>query len=152
MKKLVFHEYVNNYPPYLFIWLKQLSMGERGTGVRNVVIEPNKLWKYDLDQRCDYHWQKTFIDSVIFIMTSPTNSSKATVIFIIFWDFLMFCQIFLSPQEKRCVIISYKHGIHELPRELPNDSSENFVNTKVLYMPDRCSTEFNIYYFMLYLF
>ena len=30
-------------------------------------------------------------------------------------------QIFLSPQVKRCVIIIYKHGIYELPHELPND-------------------------------
>ena len=30
-------------------------------------------------------------------------------------------QIFLSPQVKRCVIITYKHGIYELPHELPND-------------------------------
>ena len=128
MKKLVFHEYVNNCAPYLFIWLKQLSMGWRGTGVRNVVNEPNKLWKYDLDQRCDYHGQKTFIDSVIFIMTSPTNSSKATIIFIIFWDFLMFYQIFLSPQVK-LYAMTYKYSIRELPHKLPNDLSENFVNT-----------------------
>ena len=30
-------------------------------------------------------------------------------------------QIFLSVQEKRSVIISNKHSIYELPRELPND-------------------------------
>ena len=34
----------------------------------------------------------------------------------------MFYQIFLSPQVKRIVIISNKHGIYELPHELPNDS------------------------------
>ena len=113
---------------FLYGW-SSLVWGERGTGVRNVVNEPNKLWKYDLDQRCNYHWQKTFIDSVIFIMTSLTNSSKATIIFIIFWDFLMFYQIFLSSQVKRCAIITYRHGIHELFHELPNDLSENFVNT-----------------------
>ena len=28
---------------------------------------------------------------------------------------------FLSPQAKRCAIISYKQGIYELPKELPND-------------------------------
>ena len=28
---------------------------------------------------------------------------------------------FLSPQVKRCAIITYKHGIYELPHELPND-------------------------------
>ena len=33
----------------------------------------------------------------------------------------MFYQIFFSPQVKRCAIITYKHGIYELPHELPND-------------------------------
>ena len=33
----------------------------------------------------------------------------------------MFYQIFLSPQVKRWAIITYKHGIYDLPRELPND-------------------------------
>ena len=26
-----------------------------------------------------------------------------------------------SPQVKRCAIITYKHGIHELPHVLPSD-------------------------------
>ena len=33
----------------------------------------------------------------------------------------MFYQTFLSPQVKRCAIITYKHGIYELPHKLPND-------------------------------
>ena len=33
----------------------------------------------------------------------------------------MFYQILLSPQVKRCVIITYKHSIYEFPHELPND-------------------------------
>ena len=33
----------------------------------------------------------------------------------------MFYQIFLSPQVKRCAIITYKHGIYELSHELPNN-------------------------------
>ena len=33
----------------------------------------------------------------------------------------MFYQIILSPQVKRWGIITYKHGIYELPRELPNN-------------------------------
>ena len=33
----------------------------------------------------------------------------------------MFYQIFLSPQVKRWAIVTYKHGIYELPNELPND-------------------------------
>ena len=33
----------------------------------------------------------------------------------------MFYQIFLSPQVKRIASITYKHGIYELPHELPKD-------------------------------
>ena len=44
-----------------------------------------------------------------------------TLIFIIFRDSLMFYQVFFSPQVKRCAIITYKHGIYELPNELPKD-------------------------------
>ena len=32
--------------------------------------------------------------------------------------FLMFYQIFLKPQVKQCAIITYKHGIYELPNNL----------------------------------
>ena len=44
-----------------------------------------------------------------------------TISLIIFWDFSMFYQIFLSSQVKRWAIITYKHGINELQNELPND-------------------------------
>ena len=44
-----------------------------------------------------------------------------TIIFMIFSDSLMFYQIFVSLQVKRCAAITYKHGIYELPQELPND-------------------------------
>ena len=33
----------------------------------------------------------------------------------------MFYQISFSPEEKRCAITTYKHGIYWLPHELPND-------------------------------
>ena len=33
----------------------------------------------------------------------------------------MFYQIFFLPQVKRFAINTYKHGIYELPHELPND-------------------------------
>ena len=33
----------------------------------------------------------------------------------------MFYQIFLSSQVKQCGIITYKHGIYQLPHELPFD-------------------------------
>ena len=46
---------------------------------------------------------------------------RPAIIFIIFWDSLMFYQIFFSPQVKRSEIIIYKHGIYEFPHELSND-------------------------------
>ena len=33
----------------------------------------------------------------------------------------MFYQILPLPLVKRCAIITYEHGIYELPHELPND-------------------------------
>ena len=33
----------------------------------------------------------------------------------------MFDQIFLSLQVRQCTIITYKHGIYELPYELPDN-------------------------------
>ena len=48
-------------------------------------------------------------------------ANPATIIFIIFSDFLMFYQIFLSPQVRRCAIITYEHAIYELPHGLLND-------------------------------
>ena len=47
--------------------------------------------------------------------------TKPTIIFKIFWDFFQLYQIFLLPQVIRCVIITYKHGIYELPHNLLND-------------------------------
>ena len=55
------------------------------------------------------------------------------------YDFFMFFQIFISPQVKQCAIITYKHGIYELPHELQNNlrSSEirkNPENGKTSYI------------------
>ena len=44
----------------------------------------------------------------------------------------MFYQIFLSPQVKRWAIITYKHGIYELPHELPNNLRLRKVKGKCL--------------------
>ena len=49
------------------------------------------------------------------------QSLPPTIIFITFWDFLMFYPIFLL-QVKRSAISSYKDGTYELPSKLPNDS------------------------------
>ena len=34
---------------------------------------------------------------------------------------MIFYQIFVSPQVKQCAIITDKHGIYEVPHDLPND-------------------------------
>ena len=39
----------------------------------------------------------------------------------IFWEFWLLYQFFFSPQVKKSVIISNKHDIYELPRNLEND-------------------------------
>ena len=57
----------------------------------------------------------------IFSGDSKESRQIPTIIFIIFWDHLIFYQIFLSSQVTRCVIITYKNGIYEVPHELPND-------------------------------
>ena len=49
------------------------------------------------------------------------------IIFIIFWDFLMFYQILFSRKVKRYAIITYKHGIYELPNELPNELGDKIL-------------------------
>ena len=46
---------------------------------------------------------------------------QATILVVIFYDFLMFYQIFLSPQVKRLVIISNKHCKYDYPHQLQND-------------------------------
>ena len=33
----------------------------------------------------------------------------------------MLYQIFFSPQENQCVIITYKHGMYKFPYEFPNN-------------------------------
>ena len=48
-------------------------------------------------------------------------TGRAATMFIVFWGILIDEQIFFSPQVKRSVIISNKHGIFELPHELPDD-------------------------------
>ena len=40
---------------------------------------------------------------------------------ILFWELLLLNQIFFSPQVQQSVTISNKHGIYELPDELPKD-------------------------------
>ena len=54
----------------------------------------------------------------------------STIIFIIVWDILMLCQIFLLPQVKRKVIISNKYDIYELPNDFRLDISKKLGNIR----------------------
>ena len=49
------------------------------------------------------------------------RKKKLQTIMAIFSDILMFDQILLSPQVKGSMIISNKHGMYELPHNLPED-------------------------------
>ena len=50
----------------------------------------------------------------------PVMKVGSKIVVIIFWDFLIFDQIFISPQVKLSVIISNKDGLYESPHELRN--------------------------------
>ena len=53
-----------------------------------------------------------------------------TTNFIIFWDLLMFYQVFLSPQVKRWAIIAHKHDIYEFLNKLPNNLRLSILENK----------------------
>ena len=55
---------------------------------------------------------------------------QPTIMEILFWDFLLFYQIFLSPKVKQSMIISNKQGVYELPHELPNDLRLRILGNK----------------------
>ena len=60
----------------------------------------------------------------------PFLNDEPSIIFIIFWDFLMFYQIFLPLQVEQCEIITYKHSINELPHKLANDLTLKIIENK----------------------
>ena len=45
----------------------------------------------------------------------------------------MFYQILLSPQVKRWVIFTYKHGMYKFPHELPNDLTQRISGNEEIY-------------------
>ena len=51
----------------------------------------------------------------------------------------MFYQISLSPQVKRWAVITYKHGIYELPNDLSLGSQEIRKYQKIVYTPQNDS-------------
>ena len=69
--------------------------------------------------RCDFSICKNSY-SILF-QISFWIKKITTILTIIFSDILMFDKTFVSPQVKRIVIISNKHGMYELPHQLPNN-------------------------------
>ena len=67
----------------------------------------------------------------------------------------MFYQVFLSPEVKKCAVITHKHGIYELPHEFQddlrlrilgnNERSGKCQNFKELYPSAHSSFKKNIY-------
>ena len=53
-----------------------------------------------------------------------------TIMEIIFWEFLMFYQNFLSPQVKQSLIISNKQDVYDLPHNLLNDLRLRILGNK----------------------
>ena len=98
---------------------------------------------------CNFHtsWSPTFIslklcvgfsifDSISFWLKFILFFNKSmdsimknqTIMVIKLWDFLMFYQIFLSPQVKQSA--SNKQGVYELLHELPNDLKRRILWNK----------------------
>ena len=79
-------------------------------------LQKNSQFRWSKRQNMSHKKEKY---SIIFFQMNMTLSSA--IIFIIFWDFLMFYRISLLPQVKPCTVITYKRAIYELPHKLPND-------------------------------
>ena len=134
MRQLVHTMFISNNRALFHLWWKE-----------NLVKHQN-VWKY-YENDCRFEWSILLIlslkvksvesrfldwkttfklkDGTFFlrqqwILFSILNGYSPIIIFI-FWDFLMFYQIFFSPQVKRWAIITYKHDVYELPDELPNN-------------------------------
>ena len=102
----------SNYHKNNFYFL--YSKSEIDPFISNMTIFSTVSVSFDLSFRWDSAW-------VCHELRTENEGICPTVIFIIFWGFLMFYQIFLSPQVKRSAILTYKHGIYKLSRELSND-------------------------------
>ena len=79
------------------------------------------VWKFVSGSHLKPSRLKKKLVHMLSIYLTPTLSCEPTISFIIFSDFSMFYQIFLSPQVKRYTISTYKHGIFKFLHMLPND-------------------------------
>ena len=75
--------------------------------------------------------KKTGLNEYVYDFSVDYNVIDNTTMLIIFGDFQIFNQIFLSPNTKESVIIGNKHGMYELPHgssnELISGKYQNFI-------------------------
>ena len=90
-----------------------------------------------------------FIKHVAFLIYSHHSflfkfGNKYTIIFKIFWEFLMFYQIFLSPQVKQWTIISCKHFIYYFIYKQKSIEKQklNFFRSALSHMKTRVSLKY----------
>ena len=88
--------------------------------------EPSRTSRIDLFAKIFNSWKRHISNSIKYLI----GYIVPTITVITFWDFLVFYQIFLSPQVKQCTIITYKHGIYELPHKLPNNLRLRILGNK----------------------
>ena len=91
--------------------------------IRSLIFCAKHNGQFILDYKDDNHWASLQC-LVILIML------QSTIMDLIFWDFVILYQIFFSPQVKRSVIVSNKHGIHKLPLELPHKLRLRILGTQ----------------------
>ena len=106
----IFLRYHGNGVPFFDI-LKTVNIYNTYLDTSHLLEGPFKILRYD-------H---------VSVNTCFKNLQNCTTSFIIFWDFLMFFQIFLPSQVKRRAIITYKHGKYEL-RKFVNSNKKLFKN------------------------
>ena len=95
------------------------------------------LWNISKDFTANYMKKKTTkknktgLNEYVYDFSVDYNVIDNTTMHIIFGDFKIFNQIFLSPNTKKSVIIGNKHGIYELPHGSSNESIsgkyQNFI-------------------------
>ena len=126
------YTYINTYIYILYIYIYIKSFGNPwGNSIYTMFITNNhdlfpfwlrenlvkyqKVSKYYVQdcrstRDCIYIY-KIYILFLYIYVCVYTVTCTYTILDIIFWDFLIFYQIFFLPQVKRSVIISNKHGI-----------------------------------------
>ena len=102
----IFLEWKRGYPPFC-VW--------------RYLPRKGSMWHYYFWLGVSRHYQRQLYLPRLTRVPLGIPGGTATIMVIVFWHFLMFDQISLSPQGKQSMIISNKHVICELPHELSND-------------------------------